>query len=495
MCGIKATFGGLPHVYGKLYHRGPDHQCSKSIGKCTLEFSRLSINDTSINGSQPIEHNGKMLVCNGEIYNHLDMLTGNETSKSDCAVILPNIEKYGIYDTIDRIRGVFAFVYSDGKSIYAARDPIGVRPLFYKKNEMGIAFASEMSALDEITGTVRVFPPGHFYDSLTDEFTCYYKTFWTLNTTSGTHRIREIFEEAVRIRVENTDREVGFFLSGGLDSSLVATVAKKYLKPGQIMRTFSIGTPDSPDVVAAKTMAEFLGSEHTVVPFDFKEGLKVIPDVIRSLGTYDTTTIRAGVPMWILSKWISENTHCKVLLSGEGSDELLGGYLYFKNAPSVEEFFMENVRRLKLLHQYDVLRADRCTAAHGLEVRVPFLDRQFVECVMTMDQNLKVGGMEKKVLREAFQGCLPDDILWRQKDAFSDAVGYSWVDEIKQYALKEWGSDVEEFNVVNKPTTPEEMVFRNIYWDTYGHKCDHVIKEIWRPKWTTVQDPSARHLK
>jgi asparagine synthase (glutamine-hydrolysing) len=495
MCGIKVTFGTLPHVYGLLNHRGPDHQCSKSVGRCTFEFSRLAINDTSLEGSQPFEQYGKMMVCNGEIYNHHDLVTGDEQSNSDCAVLLPNIERHGIYETLNKIRGVFAMVYSDGKSIYAARDPIGVRPLFYKKNENGIAFASEVKALKEIDGRIEIFPPGHFYDSLTDEFTCYYNTFWTLNTKPGAHVIRATLENAVRIRVENTDREIGFFLSGGLDSSLVAAIAKKYLKPEQVMRTFSIGTDDSPDVLAAKKMADFLGSKHTVVPFDFKEGIKVLPDVIECLETYDTTTIRASVPMWILSKWISENTDCKVLLSGEGSDELLGGYLYFKNAPSVEEFFMENIRRVKLLHQYDVLRADRCTAAHGLEVRVPFLDRDFVDCVMTMDQNLKMGGIEKKVLRETFQDLIPDEILWRQKDAFSDAVGYSWVDELQKFTREKWGSTVEEFKVVNYPTTPEEMVFRNTFWEKYGFEADHLIKEIWRPKWTSVKDPSARHLK
>lgn len=497
MCGIKAVFGKVPHVYGLLGHRGPDHQHSKSLGKCTMEFSRLAINDTSLNGSQPFTNEKAMLICNGEIYNHKELLTGDETSTSDCAVLLPNIQKNGILSTVKKLRGVFAFVYTDGDYIMAGRDPIGVRPMFYVKTDNGIVFSSEVKGLEGVDGMVHIFPPGHIYDSRTDTFTCYYNTFWDINLQGDKETAKaaivKTFEESVKLRVENTDRDVGFFLSGGLDSSLVAAVAKKYLKEGQIMRTFSIGTDDSPDVKAARKMADFLGSEHTVVNFDMEEGIRVIPDVIKSLESYDTTTIRASVPMWLLSKWVSENTNCKVLLSGEGSDELFGGYLYFKNAPSVEEFFMENIRRVKLLHQYDVLRADRCTAAHGLELRVPFLDKEFVECAMTINQNLKIGNPEKNILREAFQGVIPDEILWRQKDAFSDAVGYSWVDRIRDYTHT--NATAEEFKVVNSPTTPEEIVFRTKFWDLFGMNVDHLIKEIWRPKWTTVKDPSARHLK
>jgi len=325
-------------------------------------------------------------------------------------------------------------------------------------------------------------------------------------------RIRPAFEEAVRIRVENTERPVGFLLSGGLDSSLVVATAQKFLPEGQKLKTFSIATsPDSPDAKAARKVAEYLDTDHTEVLFTIPEGLSVIEDVIRSIESYDTTTVRASVPMWILARWISKNTDIKVILSGEGSDELFGGYLYFHGAPSVTDFSLECGRRLKLIHQFDGLRADRCMAAHGLELRVPFLDKHFVEVGMTIDQKLKVTNIEKRVLREAFDdgSTLPKEILWRQKNGMSDAVGYDWVDAVRErcahagflntvlqrlFKVHE-DSDNVIHGYLNKPTTAEELYYRIVFAEIFGERNAHVISEFWRPKWTNVTDPSARLLK
>jgi len=240
---------------------------------------------------------------------------------------------------------------------------------------------------------------------------------------------------------------------------LIASIASRKL--GKI-KTFSIGLEGSPDLKAARKVADYLNTDHTEVKFTVSDGIAHIGDVIFSLESYDTTTVRASTPMWLLCKYIKENTDCRYIFSGEGSDEILGGYLYFHNAPSVDEFAYENMRRLRLIHQFDGLRADRCAGAHGLDLVVPFLDKQFIDMCMTINQNLKIDPIEKRILREAFIGYLPDEILWRQKDGMSDAVGTNWVDEIKAYAERD--------------------------------DCDHLITEIWRPKWTKVRDPSARLL-
>lgn len=499
MCGISVTFGNAKLIASALNHRGPDGASSKTKGNCTMNFTRLSINDVSLNGMQPFERNGCMLVCNGEIYNHTDYETGKEKSSSDCECLLSMIDTYGIHDTCNYIRGVFAFAWTDGSRVMAARDPFGVRPLFYVKTDDGIAFASEIKSLLSTPGRIEIFPPGHFYSSGLGDFVCYHNIFWKPCITADPEQlVRVTFEEAVKRRISNTDRAVGFLLSGGLDSSLVAAIASKTCD--YPIRTFSIGQADSPDIIAAKKVSDFLGTDHTEILFDFDEGVKNIPDVIKSLESYDTTTIRASTPMWMLSKWISENTDCKVLLSGEGSDEILGGYKYFQNAPSDEEFQEETIRRLRKLHQFDVLRADRCTAAHGLELRVPFLDRDFVEAVVQLDPSIKRTREEKKVLRDAFSGYLPDDILRRPKDAFSDAVGYGWVDHVKAHGnivMPElmYGIVLYNTNCHNIPSTNEEAWYRAQFWQHFGRENDHLLTEMWRPMWTDQTDPCARYLK
>jgi len=501
MCGILALFGEEVELGSYLLsHRGPDDYRTVKIGKCRLDFYRLAINDLTEAGMQPFVREKAALICNGEIYNHKHFRFGTEKSNSDCEVLIHMIDSFGIEYTLKAINGDFAFVYTDGKRIMAARDPVGVRPLFYSRYDNGsIAFASEVKALGSLQSEVHIFPPGHFYDSYLDDFVCYHTGYWYINkyiTNCEIEDIRTTLEKAVNIRLNNTEREIGFLLSGGLDSSLIASIASRRL--GKI-KTFSIGLKDSPDLAAARKVAKYLDTDHTEVTFTPEEGISHLTDVIYSLESYDCTTVRASTPMWLLCRYIKQKTNCRYIFSGEGSDELLGGYLYFHNAPSVEQFACENMRRLRLIHQFDGLRADRCAGAHGLDLIVPFLDKEFIDLCMRMNQTLKMSEIEKGVLREAFKWYLPDEILWRQKDGMSDAVGTNWVDEVKKYA-EENVDDVlfketkTKAHGHNPPLTKEEALYRNIFWKLYGQHGDHLISEIWRPKWTTITDPSARLL-
>jgi len=500
MCGIISLFGEEREVpLGSLSHRGPDDYRTETLEKCRMDFYRLSINDLSPAGMQPFVRPGRMFVCNGEIYNHRAFRNGEEKSKSDCEVVMNLIYKIGIENTLKSINGDFALVYTDGKRLIAARDPVGVRPLFYTRYAKdSIAFASEAKALMFLGTRIDIFPPGHFYDSFIDNFICYHTGYWHIHKFDATKKheqIRHALEEAVHIRLDNTDRDIGFLLSGGLDSSLIAAIATRKIGP---IQTFSVGLEGSPDLKAARKVADFLGTNHTEVTFTIEEGLRSIREVVRSLESYDTTTVRASTPMWLLCKYIKENTSCRYIFSGEGSDEILGGYLYFHNAPSVEEFACENMRRLRLIHQFDGLRADRCAGAHGLDLIVPFLDKNFIECCMEMNQNLKMTKLEKQVLREAFVGYLPDEVLWRQKDGMSDAVGTGWVSAIKQHtehAISDKMFDITKSMCPhNTPLTKEEAYYRELFWIDYESRNDHLISEIWRPKWTNITDPSARLL-
>ena len=501
MCGILALFGDDVEISSHLLtHRGPDDYRTKTLGKCRMDFYRLAINDLTDAGMQPFRQGDDMLICNGEIYNHRDYRTGNETSNSDCEVLIPMIRYFGIMDAMNHINGDFALVYTNGKRVMAARDPVGVRPLFYTRYDTdSIAFASEAKALLCLNSKIEIFPPGHIYDSYVNDFVCYHTGYWRVfkHINESCHeQLKNTLERAVHERINNTERDIGFLLSGGLDSSLIASIASRKL--GKI-KTFSIGLEGSPDLEAARKVAKYLDTDHTEVKFTIMEGLAHLNDVIHSLESYDTTTVRASTPMWLLCKYIKQHTTCRYIFSGEGSDEILGGYLYFHNAPNVDEFACENMRRLRLIHQFDGLRADRCAGAHGLDLIVPFLDKNFIDVCMTMNQNNKIGDIEKKILREAFMGYLPDEILWRQKDGMSDAVGTNWVDEIKKYA--EYNVDDLCFRDTKKmshshntPLTKEEALYRTIFWKMYGRDSDHLISEIWRPKWTKITDPSARLL-
>jgi asparagine synthase (glutamine-hydrolysing) len=475
MCGIFATTGGDPPPPGVLEHRGPDASATKQVKNVKLVFHRLAINGLTPEGMQPIEYNGKTLIANAEIYNYLDL--GGIKGESDCQVILPNIEKWGLTAACEIFSGDFAFIYTDGDNIWAARDSIGVRPLFYCRHDQGIAFASEAKGLLQFRSKIEIFPPGHLYDSRFDEFICWIPRYWdgcidNANVESIKETIYYYINNAVKLRIESAERPIGFFLSGGLDSSIIAALGKKIL--GSI-QTFSIGLEGAPDLLAARKMAEFLGSEHTEVTFTIEEGLAEISNVIWHLETYDTTTIRASIPMFLLSKYIKENTDIRVVLSGEGSDELFGGYLYFHAAPNVDAFRVETTRLVRDVHMFDVLRADRTTSAHGVELRVPFFDRDVITYVMQgFETELKTpkNKCEKYILRDTFSSILPAEIAWRQKNGMSDAVGYAWAQ-----ALRDYGED-------NYKT-----IFNKFFGDN-----DHLTPYKWMPKWIEASDPSGAKL-
>lgn len=498
MCGIFAVISENPK-YRKspentLAHRGPDDTMSIQIGNCYMEFWRLAINGLTDEGMQPMQFRDSYMVCNGEIYNYIEL--GGKKSQSDCAIIQPMIEFCGLMNTLKSINGDFAFVWSDGNKFYAARDQVGVRPLFYTHLPGGgMAFASEAKALIHFDTCVHHFPPGYFYDSEFDDFFCYapmyyvhppkYNNDWIESSLT----IHDKLIDAVKLRFETTDRPVGFFLSGGLDSSIIAAIGANLSK--EPIRTFSIGFEgcDSPDLIAARKVAKHIGSRHTEVKFTLEEGINALNDVIYHLETYDTTTIRASVPMYLLSKYIAEKTNIRVILSGEGSDELFGGYLYFHSAPDVDSFTKETNRLLRDVYLFDVLRADRCTSAHGLELRVPFFDPDFIEYVMDgFASHMKMPSdefMEKEILRSAFSSYLPEEIIRRQKNGMSDAVGYNWVDGIKEYAKS------KGFYFLSK--NPEEAMYKDIF-KKHGYPESLVLYK-WMPKWTPgATDPSARYL-
>lgn len=501
MCGISCTLG-VTHTGTSLDHRGPDENCEKTYGPVKMRFWRLSINGNS-SGQQPFVNNNKMFVCNGEIYNHKDL--GGSDEVSDCLTFFNAVQKHGVYDACKMVEdSEFAMCYWDGIQLFVARDPIGIRPLFYARVKSGIIFASEIKNL--LPHKAHIFPPGHVYASQSDQFACYCPLNWTRPiASSSTNNLYNTLVQTTLDKLGNSEQSIGFLLSGGLDSSLVASIGAHFSRL-ETIRTFTIGDINSPDVLAAKEMSEYLASvctkknkkyEHTHLNFDYNEGFSVIPKVIYDIESYDTTTIRASVPMWLLCRYISKNTDCKVILSGEGSDELLAGYKYFEGAPTPDSLFNETVRRVRNLHQFDVLRADRCAAAHGLELRVPFLDMRFVhECmkVCPEDKMSCRDRIEKFVLRNEFRNIVPPNILWRTKDAFSDAVGYNWITHVKELTegLPSFKIDTHH----NIPQTNEEAYYRKFYTQFFGHHNDDLISEIWRPLWNKHNmDPSARYLK
>ena len=507
MCGIICAFKSKIPRGRTLSHRGPDDpNCEESNDLVSMRFSRLSINGGTT-GKQPFVDGNHMMICNGEIYNFKEFSNPSETS--DCKALFDVLKLNSPFEVCKSIAHTeFAFCYWNGYELWVARDPIGVRPLFYTRPPGGgIIFSSEAKIL--APRRVRIFPPGHVYCSATDSFVCYCPLMWkpppTLEWKTPVDNLRNALINAVVDRTDMSERPVAFLLSGGLDSSLVAAIACKHSKNNYVY-TFTIGKEDSPDAKAAnevsqhlKTLCEENGKNyhHTHIDFDFEMGFNFIPKVIYDIESYDTTTIRASVPMWMLCDFISKSTPCKVVMSGEGADELLAGYKYFTGAPTASELFYETIRRVQKLHQFDVLRADRCTASHGLEVRVPFLDKRVVDACMQVHPLHKMtthDKMEKTVLREAFQGYLPNNILWRRKDAFSDAVGYDWVTFVKNKFENEYPEYDRSFKHC-RPVTNEEAVYRRFFQNYFGKRSDGLISEIWRPKWTDVTEPSARHLK
>ncbi len=523
MCGILAVIGkncdeGLAQKSVELMkHRGPDEWDVRALPFGVLAHQRLSINDLHT-GKQPIgSKKGAWLIHNGEIYNHKDIRKKYEgdfdfQTTSDSEVILPLFYEFGD-DLVQNLDGIFSFVLLDGDKVLAARDPLGVKPLYYgvskKKGHDGeeeekLWFASEIKAIIDRVEEIKEFPPGHYF---TPEkgFVQYFRPKWLSEKIHKglPEKLKETFENAVKKRLMS-DVPLGVLLSGGLDSSLVASiVAREMKKKGKTVSSFSVGlSGESPDLFNAKKVADFIGTDHHEIVFTPEEGISLLKELIYKLESYDVTTIRASTPMYMMSKYIRKKG-IKVVLSGEGADEIFGGYLYFKNAPSKEEFHHECVRRVKRLHTADLLRADRSTMGAGIEARVPFLDIDFLKVAMELDPKYKIskdGQIEKYVLRKVFDDelmpYLPSEALWRQKEQFSDGVGYSWVDALKSHAEKNISdSEFEEaFKRYphNTPSTKEAFFYRKMYEDYFGKsKASQLVKK-WIPKWQNDEDPSGR---
>ncbi len=491
--------------------RGPDDSRIINTGKGLLGFHRLAIMGLTPEGMQPFELDGSYVVCNGEIYGFKKFKTLLEEkytfkSDSDCEILLPLYFEFGI-NMFKMLDAEFAMIIYDGRTgeYIAARDPIGIRPLYYGYDDMGvILFASEAKNLVSICKKVMPFPPGHYYKG--GKFTCYNditEVFEVSHDDIETvcKNINEKLTAGITKRLIS-DAKVGFLLSGGLDSSLVCSIAQKE-SPVPI-RTFAIGmSEDAIDLKYAKEVAEYIGSDHTEVIITKDDVLSSLEYVIKILGTYDITTIRASMGMYLLCRWIHESTDIRVLLTGEISDELFG-YKYTDFAPSAEEFRKESVKRVHELHMYDVLRADRCISVNSLEARVPFGDLDFVKYVMSIDPEMKMNkyGKGKYLLRHAFEGdYLPYDILYREKAAFSDAVGHSMVDYLKEYANdfytdEEYAEKKEKYSHA-KPFTKESLLYREIFEKYYPGQSDMVV-DFWMPNksWEgcDVDDPSARVL-
>lgn len=498
--------------FDKTISRGPDDSRIIDTGKGLLGFHRLAIMGLSPEGMQPFELNGNYCVCNGEIYGYekikKELQNDGYTFKSgsDCEILLPMYEKYGT-DMFSMLDAEFACIIYDAKkqSYIAARDPIGIRPLFYGYDKKGVmVFASEAINLVGIVDKIFPFPPGYFYcdgkflrysNVAKPDKKCYD------STDKIFAEIRKKLTAGIEKRLV-ADAKVGFLLSGGLDSSLVCAIAQKASK--KPIMTFAIGmSEDAIDLKYAKEVADYIKSEHTEVIIDKDDVLQNLEKVIKILATFDITTIRASIGMYLVCKYIHEHTDIRVLLTGEISDELFG-YKYTDFAPSAEAFQQEAEKRISELYMYDVLRADRCISVNSLEARVPFGDLDFVRYVMSIDPEKKLNRYNKGkyLLRKAFEGdYLPEDILMREKAAFSDAVGHSMVDYLKEYAEKYY-TDKEFQEKCKKytharPFTKESLLYREIFEKYYPCQAEMIV-DFWMPnkswKGCDVNDPSARVL-
>ncbi len=523
MCGLLAYAGAtsslkdFEKVFKELRHRGPDDSEILSIdqGSATFGFHRLAIMDPTQKGHQPFqdEKTGNVIACNGEVYNYEKLKSIYEKSyhfksQSDCEVLVPMYKELGMARLCQQLDAEFAVVVWDHEKqkLLAGRDPIGIRPLFYGFTaEKKIMIASEAKVLTPFCERVEAFPPGQFYDG--EKFEAYIDLTTVIhhspkNLETHLKDIREKLIEGVRKRLV-ADVPVGFLLSGGLDSSLVCAIATNVLK--KPITTFSVGLDHNPiDIYYARTVADYIKSDHHEVYFNKDDTLGVLDKLIWHLETWDITTVRASIGMYLVCKYIREKTKIKVVLTGEISDELFG-YKYTDFAPSPEAFQQEAKKRVDELYLYDVLRADRSIAANSLEARVPFGDLDFVRTVMEIHPEFKMNttGMGKWILRQAFEGqkLLPDSILWREKAAFSDAVGHSMVDYLKEFAEGKY-SDQDVINAKEKyphgtPFTKESLMYRDIF-EKHFHGQSHLIKDFWMPnkEWANcnVADPSARVL-
>jgi len=519
MCGILAIIGKgkdeqlVKQLSKRMSHRGPDESdIHVTENGHILSHERLSIIDLH-SGRQPIKGcNTAWMVHNGEIYNHQelrDTILKDHTfrSKSDSEVIVHLYEKLG-YDFVHMLDGDFAFVVIDGDDYIASRDPLGVKPLYYGMDDRGrMYFASEMKPIADQCVTFSTFPPGHYYTAETGfvkYYTPKYEDYKKCDTEVDYTVLREALTEATRKRLMS-DVPIGVLLSGGLDSSLTSSIAARLLKEkGKELHSFSIGLDqNAPDAVAAQKVAEFLGTKHHEIHFTIEQGIEILDKLIWHLETYDVTSVRASTPMYFLSKAITD-LGVKVVLSGEGADEIFGGYLYFRNAPSTEDFTKEIIERVQKLFTADLLRADKSTMAHGLEARVPFLDKAFLDVAMGIKGEEKqpktYDGKEKYILRKAFDTpdnpYLPQEVLWRQKEQFSDGVGYNWIDTLIEYCASQVTDEQMEAAATlfpyNTPATKEAYYYRTIFHKYYPQVSAAQTVRKWIPKWQENQDPSGR---
>lgn len=544
MCGIIGAFDlkvkaqnlrpQVLEMSKKIRHRGPDWSGVFSGEHAILAHERLAIVDPK-SGKQPLySQNGKVvLAVNGEIYNHRELREQLPNYKfatnSDCEVILALYEAKGI-DFLEDLNGIFGFaLYDSERDVYLiARDHMGIIPLYIGWDRNGTFFvASELKSLEGVCNKIEEFKPGHFiYSGDGQHFQPWYQRDWTVfdnvkDNESDISVLRKGLEDAVH-RQMMSDVPYGVLLSGGLDSSIIAAITKSFaskrIESGDqegawypALHSFAIGLKGSPDLIAAQKAANHIGTIHHEINFTLQEGLDAVRDVIYHLETYDVTTIRASTPMYLLGRVI-KSMGIKMVLSGEGSDELFGGYLYFHKAPSPQAFHEETVRKLGKLHLYDCLRANKSLAAWGIEGRVPFLDKDFIDIAMRLnpaDKMIGEGKIEKWILRKAFEDYLPESIAWRQKEQFSDGVGYNWIDTLKQEAIKAV-SDEELANSkyrypVNPPMSKEEYYYRSIFAEHFPSEsaaaCVPSVKSVacstpealaWDASFQNVNDPSGR---
>ena len=520
-----------------MRHRGPDWSGVHAAGNAVLAHERLSIVDVNT-GAQPLlsEDDRQALAVNGEIYNHQDIRDRFEgryafRTHSDCEVILPLYREQGT-DFLDELSGMYAFcLYDEDQDFWLmARDPIGIIPLYYGHDANGQVFvASEMKALVDVCNQVHEFPPGHYWCSGQAEPVRWYRRDWQDFETvrdAETDRagLKKALEDAVVSHLM-TDVPYGVLLSGGLDSSITAALAARHAAmrveeheetPAWWPRlhSFAIGLEGSPDLKAAQRAAEHIGTVHHGFTFTIQEGLDALEEVIYHLETYDVTTIRAATPMFLMARKIRA-MGIKMVLSGEGADEIFGGYLYFHKAPDLQAFHEETVRKISRLHSYDCLRANKAMAAWGVEARVPFLDKEFLDAAMRIDpadKMIRDGRIEKQILREAFSDLLPEEIAWRQKEQFSDGVGYGWIDAVKDFTA-EHVSDAEMARAEgrfphNPPASKEAYWFRSVFEQHFPLAsaaqcvpggptvaCSTPEAVLWDKALQEMNDPSGRAMK
>jgi asparagine synthase (glutamine-hydrolysing) len=544
MCGIVCAFDlkqpsnevrpQILEMSKRLRHRGPDWSGIYDCETAILGHERLAIVDPT-SGKQPLisPSNNLILAANGEIYNHSELRKPYEASygfktKSDCEVILALYEKEG-KSFVNKLNGIFAFaIYDQEKDEYfIARDHMGIIPLYMGWDGNGTFFvASELKALEGICSRIELFPPGHYLHSKDEAPTKWYHPEWDTyeavkDNSTSIEELHDALTDAVH-RQLMSDVPYGVLLSGGLDSSITSALAKKFaakrVESGDTqsawwpqLHSFSVGLEGSPDLAAAQKVAEHIGTVHHEIKFTIQEGLDAIREVIYHLETYDITTIRASTPMFLMARAIKA-LGIKMVLSGEGADELFGGYLYFHKAPNAKEFHEETVRKLEKLHQYDCLRANKSLAAWGIEGRVPFLDKEFIEVAMRInpkDKMISGDRMEKWVLRKAFEGYLPKSVVWRQKEQFSDGVGYSWIDNLKK-VVGEKVTDEQMDNAhfrfpVQTPQNKEEFFYRSIFESHFPSDaaalsvpsvpsvaCSTPVALAWDEAFQNQNDPSGR---